>query len=381
MKHETFEGFRKRLTEAHAALFRRETALAELGAAREVAVYSYGSKGRELAGALRHRGVECLIFDNGAASRDRARAAGFQVVERIDDRLPLVVAAGQNQIEILRSLPRPAFNLGEAHFAFDLPAPYGSAREVAAVAGKEAEALFETYRWLDAASAAAFMDVLEYRASMDVHRLKGRRPVGDMWRPPVDGLEIESFCDIGAYDGDSLRAIKAVYPALRRSFTIEPNPALEAAVSQAAAELGIDNRHFIGAAWNRASRLDARELPSAMFVIEESPAGAIAAQPLDSLLAGETFDYFKMDVEGTERQVIAGGEKAIGSAICVAVAGYHLPRDLIDLPRQLAGLLGGFEETGASGWRLAFAHYSQVFDDSIFYAWRRRPAVWPVESP
>jgi FkbM family methyltransferase len=367
---ETVEAFRERLTAARAALLGREAALDELGASREVAVYSYGSKGRELAGALRHRGVECLIFDNGAASRDRARADGFQVIERIDENLPLVVAAGQNQIEILAQLSRPAFNLGEAHFAFDLPAPYGSAREVAAVAGEEAEALFEIYRWLDATSASSFLDVLEYRASMDVHRLKGRRPVGEMWRPPVDGLEIESFCDIGAYDGDSLRAIKAVYPGLRRSFTIEPNPALETAISQAAAELGIDNRHFIGAAWNRASRLDARELPNAMFVIEESPAGAIAARPLDSLVAGETFDYFKMDVEGTERQVIAGGEKAIGSAICVAVAGYHLPRDLIDLPRQLAGSLSGFEERGAGGWRLAFAHYSQVFDDSIFYAWR-----------
>jgi hypothetical protein len=55
------------------------------------------------------------------------------------------------------------------------------------------------------------------------------------------------------------------------------------------------------------------------------------------------------------------------------VAGYHLPCDLIDLPRQLAGLLGGsFGEANPSGWRLAFAHYSQVFDDSIFYAWRQR---------
>jgi FkbM family methyltransferase len=314
-----------------------------------------------------------LVFDNSAASRDRARADGFQVVDRIDDERPLVVAAGQNQIEILAQLSRPAFNLGEAQFAFDLPAPYGPAREVAAVAFKEVDALYETYNFLDARSAASFLDVLEYRASMDVKRLKRRRPVSEMWIPPVEQLSIESFCDIGAYDGDSLRAIKVSHPEVRRSFTIEPNPALQAAVSQTATDIGVRNTHFVGAAWSRESRLDANELASGMFVIEESPSGAIAAQRLDALLAGEQFDYIKMDVEGTEREVIQGGENAITSAGCIAVAGYHLPRDLIDLPRQLAGLFGGsFGETNTAGWRLAFGHYSQVLDDSIFYAWRHR---------
>ena len=52
-------------------------------------------------------------------------------------------------------------------------------------------------------------------------------------------------------------------------------------------------------------------------------------------------------------------------ARCIAIAAYHLCGDLLDLPRQLRGILG--EE---DAWRWNFRHYSQSFDDSIFYVYR-----------
>jgi FkbM family methyltransferase len=371
-RHLEFEAFRGRLDSARAERQAKEDRLVKLSSAPSVTVYSYGSKGRELAPLLRARGVECFIFDNGQASRQKANADGYEVLQAIDDDRPVIVAAGQNQIEILASLGSDAFNHSEGSWAFDLPSPYGPAREVAAEASGDPEALFNVYAMLDPQSGSAFLGVLEFRAALDVYRLKGRRPVGEMWRPPVDGLNIRSFCDIGAYDGDSVRATKVNYPTLNRTFTIEPNPDLSAAINKTVDELEITNTHFVGAAWDRSSRLTARTLPSGMFVIEESAAGEIRAECLDSLLQGEQFDYIKMDVEGTERQVIDGGRASIAAARCVAVAGYHLPRDLITLPAQLFGVLGGrFATDNPNGWNLAFAHYSQVFDDSIFYAWRR----------
>jgi hypothetical protein len=75
----------------------------------------------------------------------------------------------------------------------------------------------------------------------------------------MPGLDITSFCDIGAYDGDSLRATKTVFPQLRRSFTLEPNPELEAQISESATRLGIDNSHFVGGAWDYDTRLAAHE--------------------------------------------------------------------------------------------------------------------------
>ena len=104
-----------------------------------------------------------------------------------------------------------------------------------------------------------------------------------------------------------------------------------------------------------------------MLVIEEDAAGDIQTETLDALAGGAVYDYVKMDVEATGGEVMAGGVETLKRARCIAVASYHLPGDLIDLPTRLRRLLG--DEAGTT-WRLAFAHYSQSFDDSIFYLYR-----------
>jgi len=362
--------FEAALRSASADLDSRLPRLATLGGAREVIVYTYGDKGKELALMLRAKGVDCLIYDNGEASRARAETDGFAVIRSLDSDRPLIVAAGQNQIQIAAGLQRDFFTLAEALYAFDLSQAFGPARRFTAAVLEDIDGLFEVYGLLDPVSASAFLQILEYRASLDVRRLTRQRPVGEMWLPPIEGLDIRSFCDIGAYDGDSLAAIKAVFPEVSRSFTIEPNPDLAAPIAEVAARRGITNTNYVGAAWTHATHLSARKLFSGMLVIEESRQGRIAAERLDVLLDGETYDYIKMDVEGTEREVLGGGPDSLRKARCIAVAGYHLPNDFIDLSRQLSMILGDFSSEQVGGWRLAFAHYSQVGDDSIFYAWR-----------
>ena len=363
--------FAAALRSAACDLDSRRLKLATLEGARTVVVYSYGSKGVELGIMLRDKGVECLVYDNAEASRARARADGFEVVTDIDLDLPLIVAAGQNQIPILASLEREAFNLMESLYALDLYHGYAPARDNPASIIPHLDALFEVYGLLDADSAALFFELLQYRASLNVVHLTRQRPVGEMWHPPVEGLDIRSFCDIGAYDGDSLASIKTVFPQMSRSFTIEPNPEMAGPIAAVAEAKGIANKTFVGAAWSHPARLSARRLPNGMLVIRESDQGTIAADALDTLLGGEQQDYIKMDVEGTERAVLDGGKASLRSASCIAVAAYHLPDDFTDLRAQLGELLGPLDGSGPDGWRLAFSHYSQVLDDSIFYAWRR----------
>jgi len=360
--------FDARLNAAHAAL--------DLGPdpeglrrARRVLVYSYGTRGRDLTLQLRAAGIGCVVYDNADAARAKAAEDGFETTTDLGLDLPLIVAAGQNQIEILDTLDRPAFSLAQALHVLDLRNSYDRARAFTEQAVGRAGELFEVYRRLDAASRPAFLEVLCYRASLDVRLLAHRRPVGEMWRPEARGLEVASFCDIGAYDGDSLTATKAVFPSLARSFTIEPNPALAPTIAAAAAAAGVENRNYAGAAWSHPTRLGARMIFNGMLVIEEDAAGGdIPAEPLDALLGDEAYDYIKMDVEGSEAQVMDGGRRALRRARCVAAAAYHLPGDLIDLPARMDAIVG------RSGWRLSFAHYSQSFDDSIFYFHRGRPA-------
>jgi FkbM family methyltransferase len=357
--------FHERLGAAHASL-----SADGLEGAREVLVYSYGTRGKDLARQLRASGIGCLVYDNAEAARASAATDGFEVTTSLDHDIPLIVAAGQNQIEILDTLERPAFSLAQGLYGLDLRNSYGPARAFTDRTMSQAERLFEVYRRLDEASRPAFFEVLCYRASLEVRHLAHRRPMAEMWRPAARGLDITSFCDVGAYDGDSLTATKAVFPTLARSFTIEPNPDLAPMIAAAAAAAGVENRNFAGAAWSHPTRLDARLIFNGMLVIEEDAKGGdIPAARLDDLLGEAAYDYIKLDVEGSEARVLAGGEQALRKARCIATAAYHLPDDLIDLPRQMDAILGA-----ASGWRLAFAHYSQSFDDSIFYFHRGQPA-------
>jgi FkbM family methyltransferase len=365
------DAFEASLRMADLELKARLPRLAALEGVKQVIVYSYGVRGKDLALQLRDDGVECLIFDNSVASRARAESDGFATTGRLDLKLPLLVAAGQNQIEIMASLEREAYSLAETLYGLNIRNSYGPARRFSLAVLEEVDALFDVYRRLDERSAAVFLQVLKYRASLDVRHLSLRRPVWEMWTPPVAGLDIRSFCDIGAYDGDSLAATKAVFPGLMRSFTIEPSAAMAPSIAAVANRIGVSNTNYAGAAWSRASRLSARLIFNGMLVIEESSDGDIPTQTLDTLLGEEVFDFIKMDVEGTEAAVMEGGFQSLRRARCIAMAAYHRPRDLVELPRLLSEALGsavGGDESAE--WRLAFVHYSQVFDDSIFYAWR-----------
>jgi FkbM family methyltransferase len=360
------ESFEAVLVEADTARQALASKLSDLARSREVLIYSYGARGADLAEQLRAAGVTPVVFDNAPTAVERAQRHGFRTTDTIDHDLPLIVAAGQNQIEILDGLTRPVFGLAEALHAFDLRNSYGRARDFSDAIVADAGRAYEVYARLDEASRPAFLDLLTFRASLDIRRMVHRRPVADMWTPPVDGLDIRSFCDLGAYDGDSLTAVKALFPRVERSFTVEPNATQAPVIARLASRLGVRNTNFVGAAWDRRARLGGRTLANGMMVLDEDAGGDIEGERLDALLGDEAFDYIKLDVEGSEAAALSGAVAALGRARCVAVAGYHLPDDLYDLPRHVFGLLAD----QAPSWRLAFGHNSQSFEDSFFYFYR-----------
>lgn len=361
-----YASFVARIDSAASALEARKSGLEALGRERDVLVYSFGACGSELARQLARAGVHCTIHDRSPAALERARAAGFDTTTTLPTDRPILVGAGQNQLAILDALQRPAWSLVESLYAYDLISSYGPVRAFCAAVSRQRDALHAVYLGLEPDSRREFLDVLEFRASLDVRRIGvSRTPVSEMWVPPAAVCDIESFCDVGAYDGDTLMAMKKHFPGLRSTLAIEPGRHLHPTIDAVAARLGLDNRSFHGAAWNRAARLSARTLPSGMMSITEHDGGDIEADALDHVAGGNRFDYIKFDVEGSESRALEGARALVRSARCIAFAAYHLPGDLVDLPAQMRGLLGS-----DARWRWSFHHYSECFEDSIFYAWR-----------
>src|ERR1700722_7806181 len=126
----------------------RKSALDQLSEQKSVIVYSYGIRGWDLANQLRRSGVECVIFDNSKQAVARAAAEGFATTSDIALDLPVIVAAGQNQLSILSGLTRPAYTLAEGLYAYDLINQYEKARKFSEVIPTIAEKLYQLYERL-----------------------------------------------------------------------------------------------------------------------------------------------------------------------------------------------------------------------------------------
>ena len=69
----------------------------------------------------------------------------------------------------------------------------------------------------------------------------------------------------------------------------------------------------------------------------------VACVPLDQILADPQPTYIKFDIEGAEREALAGAENTIrGARPILAVCVYHKPDDLWELPLYLRELLDDY---------------------------------------
>lgn len=346
----------------------REAALDLLAKEKSVIVYSYGTRGRDLANQLREAGIECLIFDNAQCAVRRAMADGFKTTSDTTLDLPLIVAAGQNQVSILAGMTRPVYSLAEGLYAFDLVNQCAKARLFSEIIPVKVEELYQIYRDLDPSCRQDFLNVLLFRVSLDVSYIAStRRSISQMWAPPAAVRTIGSFCDVGAYDGDTLISMKTAFPDLEFALAVEPNPDLVAKIETAARSGELKCRVFTGAAWSHKTRLSCHVLQNGMMVIREDATGSIDADALDNISSPEHYDYIKFDVEGSEARALEGARSLLRRSHCIAIAGYHLPNDLMEIPNHISVILGADHN---AEWRRVFHHYSECFDDSIFYFYR-----------
>ena len=109
-------------------------------------MYSFGTRGADLARQLRNAGVKCFIYDNAKTALAMAATEGFAICSNTALDRPLIVAAGQHQNSILGSLNRPAWSLAEGLYAFDLRNQYGKARLFSDGLAEHSAALYEVYR-------------------------------------------------------------------------------------------------------------------------------------------------------------------------------------------------------------------------------------------
>lgn len=147
----------------------------------------------------------------------------------------------------------------------------------------------------------------------------------------ADFSEAEVFADLGAYDGDTaLKFIEAAGGKFERIYAFEPDiRSFRKLVKRLS---GFDGISFINAcAWKENTVLKFSQNSGRQSKITGSGSAA-AAKTLDSAVNGGKCGMIKYDVEGAEREAIAGSQKTIEkNRPVLIVSAYHRAFDAIEL--------------------------------------------------
>ena len=159
-----------------------------------------------------------------------------------------------------------------------------------------------------------------------------------------------SYCDLGAYNGDSLLEWKALHPEMRFALAVEPNVAQFKKLS--ALDLGIEKicvnaavsdhngeDHLGGEKGRGASLLTGAIIPG----VRQTKSKPVRITTLDALISENaitSLDLIKFDVEGFELRAIIGSQNTIQKLRpALVVSAYHQNKDLFCLYRECAKLL------------------------------------------
>ncbi len=288
---------------------------------------------------IRPRGV----FASDGFVRDGLTFRGFPVetlgdVERREGRAAILLCFGMEGPEAV-SLLRP---LAERHLLRAVPFPvYGDGmfdrenlRERFADAGK-------VYGWLsDDLSRTLLVDVLSFQMTGDPAYLLAHMEKPCETPPNRYFAHEKLHLDVGAYDGQTVRAYLAENPRCAGIWAFEPNPEAfrwlrdgtdPTRVCCFPLACGETDGDASLSPHGRGSRLQAEGVPVRVrkldTICEYPTIGAPSGAPVGSLC---------VDAEGMDAEVLRGGANLLTSCRpVVCVSAYHRAEDLLDLPLLL----------------------------------------------
>lgn len=331
---------------------------------RDIVLMGAGGLGRRTLAGLRKVGIEPLAFaDNAAGEGERVRD-GVPVLSPHEAALAfgkravfVVTIWGANRphryehsraqleslgCEAVCPFPPLFWKFSDALLPFylqDLPSKVLDARE-AVLRGFEL--------WGDSASRSEYLAQVRFRLRADFDGLS--HPVAHPQYFPSDLFNWsndERVVDGGAFDGDSIRTISAIYGnRFERLLAYEPDPANFVKLMATIDALPADVRRKVAARQvalaARQGQLYVEPTASASSITSPSPRPgrvAVDADRLDVLLEDVRPSFIKLDIEGAEIDALEGARTTIlRDAPILAICVYHSQDHLWRIPLMLREL-------------------------------------------
>jgi FkbM family methyltransferase len=233
-------------------------------------------------------------------------------------------------------------------------------------------------RLADPLSVETLYSVLLYHLETDREHLLAINRPGDAtyFRSGLFALrERETYVDCGAFDGDSvqqfIRAAKGRFNAIH---AFEPDPQnfpklagwLAGESRYSYAQRVTLHQKAVGSASGTIDLISTGDAGACVPLDRDNaaapgvPHSVVELVTLDEAIA-EPISLLKLDVEGHEVEILRGALRHLREdRPRLAICAYHLPGDLVDLPR--------FVESLDTGYRLGLRHHSGTRYDTVLYA-------------
>lgn len=306
---------------------------------RPIALYGMGDGADKVLNEFEARGIRAAAvfasdgFVRGHSFRGFPVETLSGVTERLSENIVIVICFASQRPELLRRFT----DLDARYdvFAPDVPVVPGPVFD-AAFARQNQAAMARAYELLaDERSRQVFLDTVRFKLSGRLRYLFGSETEkAEAFENLLCLGENEHFADLGAYTGDTVREFLHHTKGRYASITaLEPDARSFRKFSAYAAENLTGEIHLVQAgAWREDTTLTfAAKAGRQSRVAREGVKTEMRA--LDSVLNGAPCTYLKMDVEGAERQAIAGARETIrrfGPALNIAA--YHTSADFFELP-------------------------------------------------
>lgn len=187
----------------------------------------------------------------------------------------------------------------------------------------------------------------------------------------------EVFVDAGAYVGDSLeRFIWSVNGVFRHAYAFEPGKtqyeAMEKRVNRLASEWALRPESItlinkaVASENGMVRIIEEGQLTSHSICLQgtecvlEDKTEYVDVVSLDSYLSGVKYSLLKVDVEGSELDLIHGAKESISeNRPRIALSIYHYPTDVFTLPLKVAEISGDYTFT--------LGHHSSKLMETVLY--------------
>lgn len=308
-----------------------------------VLLWGTGDGADKILNAFEHFGITAAgIFASDGFVRDRvfrgfkvmsyseaaARFGDFVIAVAFASRLPDVTAR-MEELSLRHKLYIP-----DVPVVFDEPFS-GSLWTDAYAAAHSTELKYARGMFYDEESRVLFDDMTAFKLSGELRYLRRTTVKSEVWKI-AECERIRSFCDLGAYKGDTATEIAELAPNLEYILAAEPDAASFRKLS-AFNHVGVtvDARNL--AAWDSQCSLSfIKSRGRGSKTADSAAAGkmvSVEADTLDNMLCGRGTELIKYDVEGAEARALAGSTTTIARyAPSLVVAAYHRSEDLFVLP-------------------------------------------------